>query len=71
MWKMTLKQRRRHRELEEAFARLKKDPYIVPPEDYEFGKDETEDEKYREVARQLGEIMTEMHEIEEIARRGH
>ena len=43
MSQMTLKQRRRHRELEDAFHRLKDNPYLQIPEDYEFGINVEED----------------------------
>ena len=68
MWQMTLKQRRRHGELVAEFDRLKRNPYLQMPEDYEFGKDAEEDEKYREVIEAFNKIVTEMHEIEEAAK---
>ena len=43
---MTLKQRRRHRELVAEFDRLKPK---LPPIDFELGKDSEQDEQYREV----------------------
>ena len=68
MWQMTLKQRRRHRELVAEFDRLKTSPYLQLPEDYEVGKDPEEDEKYREVIEAFNAVVEEMHEIEEAAR---
>ena len=41
---MTLKQRRRHRELVAEFDRLKPK---LPPIDFELGKDSEQDEQYR------------------------
>ena len=71
MWQMTLKQRRRHRELVAEFDRLKQNPYLQVPEDYEVGKDPEEDEKYREVIESFQKVVEEMHEIEESSRRGN
>ena len=71
MSKMTLKQRRRHRELGDQLAALKNDPYLMVPADYEVGKDSEEDEKYQATALRLQDIVEEMHKIEEIGRRGH
>lgn len=65
---MTLKQRKRHRELVGEFDRLKPQ---LPPVDYEPGKDPEEDEKYREVIEAFQKVVEEMHEIEEASRRGH
>ncbi len=68
MWKMTLKQRRRHGELVAEFDRIKKNPYINVPEDYEFGRDEEEDNKYEGAIRELNRVLKEMHDIEQAAR---
>ena len=65
---MTLKQRKRHRELVNEFDRLKP---RLPPMDYEMGKDPEEDEKYREVIESFQKVVEEMHEIEESSRRGN
>ena len=65
---MTLKQRRRHRELVAEFDRLKVSPYLRPPEDYEPGKDPEEDEKYRSTMEAMEKVVTEMHALEEAAR---
>lgn len=67
MWRMTLKQRRRHRELVAEFDRIKKNPYIQVSEDYEFGKDPDEDKKYEDAIASLNAVVTEMHAIEEAA----
>ena len=68
MWKMTLKQRRRHGELVAEFDKLKKSPYINVPEDYEFGRDEEEDKKYEGTIKEINRVLMEMHQIEEAAR---
>lgn len=70
MWRMTLKQRRRHRELVTEFDRLKQNPYLQVPEDYEVGQDPEEDERYREVIEAFNRVVEEMHQIEEAARQG-
>ena len=65
---MTLKQRRRHRELVAEFDRLKPD---LPPIDFEPGKDPEQDEQHREVIEAFNKVVEEMHAIEEAARQGH
>ena len=65
---MTLKQRRRHRELVADFDRLKPD---LPPIDFEPGKDPEQDAQYREVIEAFNKMVEEMHSIEEDARQGH
>lgn len=65
---MTLKQRRRYRELTAEFDRLKPK---LPPFDYEPGKDPEEDEKYQEVIDLFNQVVQEMHDIEEATRQGH
>ena len=65
---MTLKQRRRHRELADELNRLKPK---LPPFDFESGKDPEEDEKYSEIIEQFQKIVEEMHEIEEAAKQSH
>ena len=64
---MTLKQRRRHRELVAEFDRLKPK---LPPIDFELGKDSEQDEQYREVIEAFNIVVEEMHAIEEAASRG-
>lgn len=71
MKNMTLRQRRRHRELGDELAKMRNDPYLLVPEDYEVGKDPAEDEKYRETIEKFNRITMEMHELEEIGRRGY
>ena len=63
MWKMTLKQRRRHSELVARFDQLKKSPYLVLPEGYEMGKDPEEDEKYKSAIEAMNAVVQEMHEL--------
>ena len=65
---MTLKQRRRHRELVAEFDRLKPK---LPPMDFELGKDSEQDEQYRQVIEAFNIVVEEMHAIEEAASRGH
>jgi hypothetical protein len=64
MWKMTLKQRRRHGELMTRLGELKSDPYLQPPEGYEVGKDPDEDEKYRRVQEAFMQALEELQELE-------
>ncbi len=68
MWKMTLKQRRRQRELIADLDALKKSPYASVPTGYTFGEDLEEDKKYEELVTALGKILEEMHDLEEAAR---
>lgn len=68
MWKMTLKQRRRHSELVVRFDQLKNSKYINVPEDYVFGDNPEEDEKYETTINELNDVIQEIHDIEESAR---
>ena len=68
MWKMTLKQRRRQRELIADLDALKKSPCASVPPGYSFGVDLEEDNKYEELVTALGKILEEMHALEEAAR---
>lgn len=65
---MTLKQRRRHRELGDELTRIKPK---LPPFDYVSGQDPEEDERYKEIIEQFQKIVEEMHDIEEAAKQGH
>ncbi len=65
---MTLKQRRRHRELVAEFDRLKPK---LPSIDFEPGKDPEQDELYRDVIEAFNRVVEEMHAIEEAASQGH
>jgi hypothetical protein len=62
---MTLKQRRRYRELRDEFDRLQPK---LPAFDYELGQDPGEDEKYQDVIEKFNQIVEEMHQIEESSR---
>ncbi len=68
---LTLKQRRRYRELLEEFEKLKQDPYTIPPIDYEAGKNSEEDEKYQRAGEAMGAVLQEIHELEEAGKRGN
>lgn len=68
MWKMTLKQRRRQRELIADLDALKRNPYSSVPPGYCFGDDLEEDKKYEDLLKSLSTILEEMHQIEEAAR---
>jgi hypothetical protein len=68
MWKMTLKQRRRQRELIADLDALKRSPYSSVPPGYSFGADLEEDKKYEDLLKSLSTILEEMHQLEEAAR---
>lgn len=70
MWRMTLKQRRRHGELMARLEKLKQSPYLQPPDGYEVGKDPDEDEKYRSLQEEFMQALEELHEIEIRASKG-
>jgi len=67
MWKMTLKQRRRHSELMESAAKLKRDKHFRPPKGYKLGEDATEDEKYVKVFEAFQAILVELQKLEQAA----
>ena len=71
MQHLTLKQRRRYRELLAQFDRLKKNPHLIPPPDYEPGRDPEEDARYEKASDAMSEVLQEIHELEEKGRRGH
>lgn len=62
---MTLKQRKRHRELVSEFDRLKPK---LPPVDYLLGNDPDKDEQYREIMDAFNKVVEEMHEIEQASK---
>ncbi len=64
MWKMTLKQRRRHGELLNQLDKLRRDPYAKVPADYQPGKDEEEDAKYKKVFESLKSVVEEIQALE-------
>jgi hypothetical protein len=68
MWKMTLKQRRRHGELMASLDRLKRDKYLHPPKGYQFGGNPEEDAKYEKILTSLQSLLDEMHQLEAAAR---
>jgi hypothetical protein len=59
---MTLKQRRRYRELREQFDQLQPK---LPPIDYEPGSDPERDDDYRAAVEAFNQVIEEMHAIEE------
>ena len=63
MWKMSLKQRRRHTELLGRLDELKRNPYCKVPDGYVFGENEEEDAKYSEALQSLKTVLEEMHEL--------
>ena len=64
MWRMTIKQRRRHGELMALLDRMKKNPYLKLPEGYTPGDDPEEDEKYKKAQESLIAAVEELHELE-------
>ena len=70
MWRMTLKQRRRHGELMALLERMKNDPYLQVPEGYTFGDNPEEDEKYKSVQESFGAAVTEVHALEVASQTG-
>jgi hypothetical protein len=70
MWKMTLKQRRRHGELMSQLRQLQLDPYMKLPADYTAGENPDEDEKYAAALETLKAVVEEIHELEVAGREG-
>lgn len=70
MWKMTLKQRRRHGELMTHLDQLKRGSYSKVPEGYTFGENLEEDEKYGKALESLKSVVEALHELEVAAREG-
>ncbi len=64
MWRMTLKQRRRHGELMTQLEKLKKDKYLQPPAGYVVDENPEEDEKYRKVQEKFRALVEELHALE-------
>tara|TARA_E500000331_G_scaffold355643_1_gene411683 strand:+ start:2422 stop:2592 length:171 start_codon:yes stop_codon:yes gene_type:complete len=52
------------------FEKLKKDPYLEPPGDYEVGADPEEDKKYETAISAMNALLEEIHQLEETAREG-
>jgi hypothetical protein len=67
---MTLKQRRRHGELMARFDKMKRDPYLMPPEGYTAGESPEEDEKYRSTIEAFNALVEEIHVLEVAAGEG-
>ena len=67
MWKMTLKQRRRHGELMAQLESMRNNAYLWPPENYVVGENEAEDEKYREAQTRFQALVEELHQLEQDA----
>jgi hypothetical protein len=65
MWKMTLKQRRRHGELMKQVDGMRNDVYLWPPKNYKAGENEEEDEKYEKVRVTLQALIEELHQLEQ------
>ncbi len=65
MWKMTLKQRRRHGELMGQLESMRNNAYLWPPEDYVPGNDEEEDEKFKTAQKTFQELVEELHQLEQ------
>ncbi len=68
MWKMTIKQRKRHSELMREFDQIKRNPYLQLPADYEVGKDPEEDKKYESAQERFKQVVEEIHALEEAVR---
>lgn len=68
MWKMTLKQRRRQRELVDEIDRLKRSPYSDLPPGYKHGLNPEEDARYSETIAALMSLLEQLHDIEMEAR---
>jgi hypothetical protein len=65
MWKMTLKQRRRHGELMGQLESMRNNAYLWPPEDYAPGENEEEDEKYQKAQETFQSLVQELHQLEQ------
>ena len=65
MWKMTLKQRRRHGELMAQIEDMRNNAYLWPPEGYASGENEEEDEKYQKAMETFRELIEELHQLEQ------
>ena len=70
MWKMTLKQRRRHSALVAELDVLKRNPYSQVPKGYTFGETEEEDKKYNDAFETLKSLVEQLHELEVAVRDG-
>lgn len=68
MWKMTLKQRRRHGELMKQLDQMRSNKFLWPPEDYKPGDDPEVDEKYQKSHETFQGVVMELHELEEASK---
>ena len=68
MWKMTLKQRRRHSALMAELEAMKRGPYLKLPPKYTPGENPEEDRKHRQAQAAFMKVAEEIHAIEESAR---
>jgi hypothetical protein len=64
MWRMTLKQRRRHGELMTLLQKMKKDPYLLIPKNYQVDENPEEDGKYKAVQEKFQALVEELHQLE-------
>jgi hypothetical protein len=71
MWRMTLKQRRRHGVLMARLDDFKRNPYAKVPDGYEFGANEEEDALYTEALETLTTLVEEIHGLEVAGREGN
>ncbi|XOV88031.1 MAG: hypothetical protein ACFHX7_24250 [Pseudomonadota bacterium] len=65
---MTLKQRRRQRELVAEIDQLKRSPYADLPPGYKTGLNPEEDAKYSETIGALMSLLEQLHDLEMEAR---
>ncbi|MFT7245353.1 MAG: hypothetical protein ACI82A_002721 [Candidatus Azotimanducaceae bacterium] len=65
MWKMTLKQRRRHGELMAQIEDMRNKANLWPPKGYASGENEEEDVKYQKTMATFQELIEELHQLEQ------
>lgn len=68
MWKMTLKQRKRHGVLMAQIEDMRGNPHLFPPADYTPGENPEEDAKYEKVGKEFQALVEELHQLEEDVR---
>jgi hypothetical protein len=68
MWKMTLKQRRRHGELMAQIEGMRDNPHLWPPVDYTPEENPEEDEKYQKTRKTFQALVEELHQLEQDVR---
>ena len=64
MWKMTLKQRRRHGELLGQLDKLRRNPFAIVPTDFVEGDDPEQDKKYQETFTAIKTVVEEIQALE-------